>query len=39
MLRHIPLTFSTILLSLVGTATYLLCSTEAMSSAHFFLLH
>lgn len=39
MLRHIPLTFSTALLSLVGTATYLLCSTDAMNTAHFFLLH
>jgi hypothetical protein len=39
MLRHIPFTFSTILLSLVGTTTYILCSTDAMTTAHFFLLH
>jgi hypothetical protein len=39
MARHIPLTFSTILLGLVGTSTYLLCSTDLLHNATFFLLH
>ncbi|QGZ41510.1 hypothetical protein [Pseudoduganella flava] len=37
--RHIPLTFSTVLLGLVGTSTYLLCSTDLLHNATFFLLH
>jgi hypothetical protein len=39
MLRHIPLTFGTLLLGLVGTSTYLLCSTDMLHNATFFLLH
>lgn len=39
MARHIPLTFSTILLGLVGASTYLLCSTDMLHNATFFLLH
>ncbi|MBB3223490.1 hypothetical protein FHS02_004336 [Massilia umbonata] len=39
MARHIPLTFSTILLSLVGVSTYLLCSTDLLHNGTFFLLH
>ena len=39
MLRHIPLTFGTLLLGLVGTSTYLLCSTDLLHNATFFLLH
>lgn len=39
MARHIPLTFSTILLGLVGTSSYLLCSTDMLHNATLFLLH
>ena len=39
MARHIPLTFSTILLGLVSASTYLLCSTDMLHNATFFLLH
>jgi hypothetical protein len=39
MARHIPLTFSTILLGLVGASTYLLCSTDMLHNGTFFLLH
>lgn len=39
MLRHIPLTFGTLLLGIVGTSTYLLCSTEMLHNATLFLLH
>jgi hypothetical protein len=38
MQRHIPLTFSTVLLGVVGTATYLLCSSDLFTHASFFLL-
>jgi hypothetical protein len=39
MSRHIPLTFGTLLLGLVGTSTYLLCSADMLHNATFFLLH
>jgi hypothetical protein len=39
MSRHIPLTFGTLLLGLVGTSTYLLCSNDMLHNATFFLLH
>jgi hypothetical protein len=37
--RHIPLTFSTVLLGLVSVSTYLLCSTDLLHNATLFLLH
>ena len=39
MVRHIPITFSSILLGVVGASTYLLCSTDMLANATFFLLH
>lgn len=39
MLRHLPLTLSSIVLGFVGTSTYLLCSADMMTQATFFLLH
>ncbi|TWI65438.1 hypothetical protein IP91_02848 [Pseudoduganella lurida] len=38
MARHIPLTFSSLLLGLVATSTYLLCSTEGLAHATLFMI-